>query len=89
MADTDKSSTSELPARDPHYVDPHHGNSVAAWTAVGIMLVGSTICAFAVGMTSLVLGIVGAVVILVGAGAGKVLSGMGLGAGQHGPHGTR
>lgn len=88
MADADMSTArADATAIDPNDVDPHHGNSIAAWTAVAIMLVGSTLAAFGVGATSLWLSIVGAVVILLGAVVGKVLSGMGLGS-AHG-HGTR
>lgn len=63
-----------------HGVDPHHGNSVAAWTAVSIMMIGFLVATIAVGVTSLWLGIVGAVIVVAGAVVGKVLSGMGMGA---------
>jgi hypothetical protein len=56
-----------------------HGHSVAAWTAVGIILVGSAIGSVAVLVSSLALGIVAAVVIVAGAIAGKVLSMAGYG----------
>lgn len=56
-----------------------HGNSVAAWTAVGIMLIGSLITAVAVGIWSMPAAIVGAVVILLGAVSWKVLEKMGYG----------
>lgn len=60
-----------------------HGHSVAAWTAVGIILIGSAVAAVAVILPSLALGIVGAVVIVLGAIAGKVLSMAGYGANGH------
>ena len=60
-----------------------HGHSVAAWTAVGIILLGSAVAAVAVILPSLALGIVGAVVIVLGAVAGKVLSMAGYGANGH------
>ncbi|WP_034801785.1 HGxxPAAW family protein [Intrasporangium oryzae] len=56
-----------------------HGHSVAAWTAVGIILLGSAIASVAVLLPSMALGIVGAVVIVLGAVAGKVLSMAGYG----------
>ena len=61
-------------------VDPHHGNNVASWTAVAVMVVGFIIAAVGVGMASVPVCVVGAVVIVAGAIAGKVMSGMGLGA---------
>ena len=65
---------------DPSAVDPHHGNSVAAWTAVGLIIVGATVAAFGVALTNLWLGVAGAVVIVLGAVAGKALGAMGFGA---------
>ena len=65
-------------------VDPHHGNNVAAWTAVAIMLVGSIVAALGVGMGSTVVFVVGMVVVVGGAVTGKILAGMGMGAyGKH------
>jgi multisubunit Na+/H+ antiporter MnhG subunit len=61
----------------------NHGHSVAAWTAVGIMLVGAAIASFAVAMPNMVLGIIGAVVIVIGAVAGKVLAMAGYGGKPH------
>ena len=61
-------------------VDPHHGNNVAAWTAVIIMMVGAIIAALGVGMGSTVVFVVGMVVVVVGAVTGKILAGMGMGA---------
>ena len=57
-----------------------HGNSVAAWTAVIIIALG-----FLLGTVAVVAGIpafyvVGAIVVVIGAIAGKVLSAMGFGA---------
>ncbi len=60
-----------------------HGHSIAAWTAVGIMLVGSAIASVAVVGPNLTLGIIGAVVIIVGAIAGKVLAMAGYGSKPH------
>ncbi len=60
-----------------------HGHSVAAWTAVGIILLGTVIGAVAVLVPSLVLGIVAFVVIVAGALAGKFLSMAGYGDNGH------
>ena len=60
-----------------------HGHSVAAWTAVGIILLGSAIASVAVILPNLLLGIVGAIVIIAGAVAGKVLSMAGYGSSGH------
>lgn len=56
-----------------------HGHSVAAWTAVGIILIGSAIASVAVLLPNVVLGIVGAVVIVAGAVTGRVMSMAGYG----------
>lgn len=61
-----------------------HGHSVAAWTAVGIILLGSAIASVAVLLPNVVLGIVGGVVIVAGAIAGKVMSMAGYGSKGHG-----
>lgn len=56
-----------------------HGNSVAAWTAVGIMLVGSIVVALAFVTWSIPIMIVGAVVILLGALSWGLLAKLGYG----------
>ena len=62
-----------------------HGHSTAAWTGVGIILLGTAIASVAVVIPSLFLGIigaaviVGAVVIVAGVLAGKLLSMAGYG----------
>lgn len=73
--------TSSPPAHDDH-----HGHSVAAWTAVAIVLVGSLVMSFAVVFTSVWLFVVGAVIAVAGGVAGKVLSAMGFGAEPSGAH---
>jgi hypothetical protein len=60
-----------------------HGHSTAAWTGVGIILLGSAVAAVAVLLPSLLLGIIGAALIITGAGAGKVLSMAGYGSKGH------
>ena len=49
------------------------GHSVAAWTAVGIILVGALIMSLAVVFPSALWFVVGAVVVVLGAITGKVL----------------
>lgn len=57
----------------------NHGNSVAAWTGVGIVLVGFTIMALAVLFPSVVLFVVGVVVAIGGVVVGKVMAMAGYG----------
>jgi len=57
-----------------------HGHSTAAWTAVGILLVASSLICLSVVITSWPLAIVGIVLMVVGVAAGKVLSMAGFGA---------
>jgi hypothetical protein len=56
-----------------------HGNSVAAWTAVGIIMVGFLIMCLSVAVTMMWIFVVGVVVVVIGAIAGKVLAAMGFG----------
>lgn len=60
--------------------DEDHGHSIAAWTAVGIILVGSALASLAVVLTNTALFVVGLVICVIGAVAGKVLSMAGYGA---------
>jgi hypothetical protein len=53
---------------------PSHGNTVAAWTAVGILLVAAFVMAIGVIVASVAVFVVGAVVAVLGVVAGKVLS---------------
>ncbi len=57
-----------------------HGHSTAAWTAVGIIMLGALVMSIAVVIASVWLFVVGAVVAVLGAISGKVLSAMGFGA---------
>jgi hypothetical protein len=66
-----------VPDNQAHEVG--HGNSIAAWSAVVIILIGTLIAALAVTFALVWLFIVGAVVIVLGAIAGKLLSAMGFG----------
>jgi hypothetical protein len=56
-----------------------HGQSMASWTAVGIIMFGALVMAIAVIVTTVWLFVVGAVIVVLGAVAGKVLSAMGFG----------
>ena len=57
-----------------------HGHSLAAWVAVAVILVGAAIMAVSVVFPHMVWFIVGAVIAVVGAILGKVLSMAGFGA---------
>jgi hypothetical protein len=65
-----------------HGAEEHdsEGHSVAAWTAVGIILLGSVVMSLAVVFPSVLWFVVGAVIVVVGAIAGKVLAMAGYGA---------
>src|SRR5919199_807976 len=70
------------PGREAPHVEPdhdNHGQSVASWTAVGIVMVGALVMAIAVVIGSVWLFVVGAVIAVVGGISGKVLSAMGFG----------
>ena len=56
-----------------------HGQSIASWTCVSIIIVGALVMAVAVIITTVWLFVVGAVVALIGVIVGKVLSAMGFG----------
>ena len=60
-----------------------HGHSTAAWTGVGIILLGTAIASVAVVIPSLLLGIIGAAVIVAGVAAGKTMSMAGYGSNGH------
>jgi multisubunit Na+/H+ antiporter MnhG subunit len=60
--------------------DEDHGHSIAAWTAVGIILIGSAVASWAVVVPSTALFVIGLVICVLGAVAGKVLSMAGYGA---------
>jgi len=58
----------------------NHGNTIAAWTGVGVIMIGALIMSIAVVVASVTLFIAGAVVCLLGVVAGKLLSRAGYGA---------
>ena len=87
---TDSKPTQDEPVQrslDPARTLPHdpygHGQSLAAWTAVGVVMVGSLVAAFGVGFASVPLAIVGGVIALLGGPVGKILGAMGFGSGAH------
>ena len=55
------------------------GQSTAAWTAVGILLLAAFLIALAVLIASWPVAIVGIVLVVVGAAAGKILASAGFG----------
>lgn len=57
----------------------HGGQSVAAWTAVGILLFAAFLIALAVLIASWPLAIAGMVLVVVGAAAGKIMANAGFG----------
>lgn len=61
--------------------EPHsnHGNTVAAWTTVGLLMLGSLILCLAVAFADTWIAIPGLVVIVVALVAGKVLAARGYG----------
>ena len=58
----------------------NHGNTIAAWTGVGVIMIGALIMSIAVVVASVKLFIIGGVVCLLGVVAGKLLSRAGYGA---------
>ena len=66
----------------PHVAPDHdtHGQSTAAWTAVGLCVAAALIMSIAVVIASVWLFVVGAVLAVIGGVSGKVLSAMGFGA---------
>jgi hypothetical protein len=76
-----------VPAELPH--DPYgHGHSVAAWTAVSLVMLGALLMsiAVAIGWGATWLFILGVVVVALGPLAGKVLGAMGFGSKNHASH---
>lgn len=84
MAGTPRPASSSTSAAAPHAGhDAHgHGNSVAAWSAVGLIMLGSLVMSIAMIWISIPVFAVGAVIALLGPVAGKVLSRMGYGSPQ-------
>ena len=60
-----------------------HGHSVAAWTSVGIILLGATVMSVAIVFANVPFAIVGGGIVVLGMVAGKVLAMAGYGAKSH------
>jgi uncharacterized membrane protein len=56
-----------------------HGNSIAAWTCVGVIMFGALVMCIAVAVTTVWVFVVGVVIVVLGVIAGKVLAAMGFG----------
>jgi hypothetical protein len=65
----------------PHVEPDHdaHGQSLASWTCVGVIMVGALIMGIGVVVATVWVFVVGVVVVVLGAIAGKVLAAMGFG----------
>lgn len=63
-----------------HEIHESHGHSQAAWTGVGVILVGTLVMALAVIFPSVLWFVVGAVIVVLGIAAGKILAMAGYGA---------
>ena len=64
---------------DVHEMHESHGHSTAAWTAVVVILVGALVMALSVVFPSVLWFVVGAVVVVLGMAAGKILAMAGYG----------
>ncbi|MFC5382423.1 HGxxPAAW family protein [Aquipuribacter nitratireducens] len=88
MSDTPTRAQQERAGEEHEaYVEGHeygHGTSVAAWTATGGVMLGSLVVALAMIFYSPVFIVIGAVVAVLAALAGPVLSRAGLG--EHSPN---
>jgi hypothetical protein len=82
------SSQTQHAGQAPHVERDHssHGQSIASWTAVGVVMAGALIMAIAVVIAATWLFVVGAVVAVLGGISGKVLSAMGFGVSGHPGH---
>jgi uncharacterized protein DUF6704 len=74
------SNTGDVATMAEHEQHEDHGHSVAAWTAVIIILIGAAVASWAVVIASVVLFWVGIGICVVGAIVGKVLGMAGYGA---------
>jgi multidrug transporter EmrE-like cation transporter len=60
-----------------------HGNSVAAWTLVSLIMLGALVACLSVAVKSVPMAVVGGVLVVAGPVAGKVLAAMGYGVAGH------
>lgn len=70
----------------------HHGNSLAAWVMVLLLMLGALVAAIGVSVPSITLDVIGAVIVVIALIVGKVLSLAGYGsvkpADPEAPHGV-
>jgi hypothetical protein len=85
-------ATRRQPHGSPAAKVSHHGNSVAAWSMVLIVGIGSLLASIGVAVPSMTFVVIGAVVIVIGLIVGKVMSLAGYGsvkpADPETPHGV-
>lgn len=82
----------EMRRGQPMAAPPHadeHGHSVAAWTGVGIILLGCLVASLAVALLTVWLFVVGLVICAIGVAAGKLLSMAGFGSPKDQPEPNR
>ncbi len=77
---TQPSTSGVAPSSSDEQAHENHGHSTAAWVGVGIILAASIIMSLAVVFPSMTWFVVGAVLVVVGLIAGKVLAMAGFGA---------
>src|SRR3954452_14156717 len=82
------SSRTQRAGQAPHVEPDHnsHGQSIASWTAVAVVMLGALTMAIAVVIAAAWLFVVGAVIDVLGGITGKVLSAMGFGVSGHPGH---
>ncbi|MBM6620883.1 hypothetical protein JTF08_04605 [Micrococcaceae bacterium RIT802] len=86
--------SSNVTARNAEGLDPvltepvGHGNSVAAWTAVGVMLIGTLVGCIAFALHAAIGVYIGVAIIVIGLIAGGVMRQIGFGVGGHRSNGN-
>jgi MFS superfamily sulfate permease-like transporter len=70
-------ATGASTAADGH--DESHGHSLASWTLVGLVLVGSFLLCLAIVITNVPMAVIGGVIIVLGLIVGRVLQMAGFG----------
>ncbi|GER23475.1 hypothetical protein NCCP1664_19710 [Zafaria cholistanensis] len=75
-------AANNAPALDPMHAEPAgHGNSIAAWSAVGIMLIGTLVSCIGYTLASVSIFVAGLGVIGLGLVVGGILRAVGYGVG--------
>lgn len=75
----DQAQMDPTPGQHPPNTPHSHGNTPAAWTAVGIMIVGSLVSAFAFAIDQPWVFFLGLAIVALGLVVGKVMSMAGMG----------